>query len=154
MERELWKSLYWLAKTLDKRRRSWRYSVSDILAAYFWAVVHDRPTNWAAVSDHWPRELEPAMLPPQSTLSRRLGRPQTVELMVAVEQHLLALVVIGRYWVWSIDGKALPVSPVSKDPDVGSNVAGGGWRKGYNAWAIIKCPYGTGRLRGDGQCIL
>jgi hypothetical protein len=140
MERELWKSLYWLAKTLDKRRRTWRYAVSDILAAYFWAVVHDRPTSWAAVREHWPNELEPAMLPPQCTLSRRLRRPQTVELMVAVEQHLLALVVVSRYWVWSIDGKALPVSPVSKDPDVGLGYASRGWMKGYKFHAVWGAP--------------
>ena len=26
----------------------WRYASADLLAAYFWAVVHDRPTRWAA----------------------------------------------------------------------------------------------------------
>ncbi len=70
------------------------------------------------------------------TLSRRLRRPQTVELMVAVEQHLLALVMVSRYWVWSIDGKALPVSPVSKDPDVSVGYASRGWMKGYKFHAV------------------
>ena len=93
MERELWKILYRLAKKLDSPWGNWRYSTADVLAAYFWAVVHDRPTSWAADPKQWPDELRPALLPCQSTLSRRLRRPTTVKLMTAVEEHLLALVV-------------------------------------------------------------
>ena len=48
MERELWKALYALAVGLDKPWGYWRYSTAEIVAVYFWAVVHDRPTSWAA----------------------------------------------------------------------------------------------------------
>ena len=91
MERELWKSLYMLAQLLDNPWGNWRYSTSDVLAVYFWAVIHDRPTSWATDPRHWPDDLQPTLMPPQSTLSRRLRRPQTVILMTAVEQHLLTL---------------------------------------------------------------
>src|SRR5271154_846450 len=148
MERELWKALYLLAQKLDRPWGGWLYSTADVVGAYFWAVVHDRPTSWAADPKEWPDDLRPALLPPQSTLSRRLRRPQTVELMTAVEQHLLALIVVGNFLVQIIDGKALAVSGVSKDPDVGYGRGAGMYQKGYkfhavwgpapipNAWAL------------------
>lgn len=136
MERELWRTLYFLAKTLDRPWGGWRYSTAEILGAYFWAVVHDRPTSWAANPVEWPDDLRPAWLPPQSTLSRRLRRPQTVELMTAVEQHLVALLALGQYLVQIIDAKALAVSNVSKDPDKGYGRGTGGYQKGYKLYAI------------------
>jgi len=136
MERELWRTLYLLARSLDKPWGHWRYSTAEILGAYFWAVVHDRPTSWAADPADWPDDLRPCWLPPQSTLSRRLRRPETVELMTAVEQHLVALLVLGRYWVHMIDAKALPVSEVSRDPDMGKGRGVSGFQQGYKFYAI------------------
>jgi hypothetical protein len=119
MERELWKTLYLVTRNLDNPRGDWLYSTSDVLGAYYWAVVHDRPTCWAANPKQWPDDLRPRFLPSQSTLSRRLRRARTVALMTAVEEHLLALIVVGTTLVRIIDGKALAVSNVSKDPDTG-----------------------------------
>jgi hypothetical protein len=136
MERELWKVLYVLLGQLDKRWGSWRYSDTDVLAAYFWAVLHDRPTSWGADRGNWPTELVPALLPPQWTLSRRLQKPRTVQLMVEVEEHLLGLIMVSHFWVYRIDGKALAVSGVSKDPDVGYGRGAGGPQKGYKFHAI------------------
>jgi hypothetical protein len=136
MERELWKVLYLLARKLDNPWGGWRYSTAEVLAVYFWAVVHDRPTSWAADSLEWPDDLRPAWLPPQSTLSRRLRQPQTVELMTAVEQHLLAILALGQYLVKRVDSKALAVSKVSKDPDAGYGRGAGGMQKGYKLHAV------------------
>lgn len=136
MERELWKSLYMLARELDNPWGNWRYSTADVLAVYFWAVVHDRPTSWAADPRNWPAELRPLLMPPQSTLSRRLRRPQTVILMTAVEQHLLALILVGNCLVYAVDGKPLAVSGVSKDPDAGYGRGAGGFQKGYKLHAV------------------
>jgi hypothetical protein len=71
MERELWRILYRVAQELDNPWGDWRYCTADVLAVYFWAVVHDRPTSWAAEPAPWPDDLRPAVLPSQSTLSRR-----------------------------------------------------------------------------------
>jgi hypothetical protein len=136
MERELWIVLYRLAVKLDKPWGGWRYSTAEIVAVYFWAVVHDRPTSWATDSMQWPNDLRPCWLPPQSTLSRRLRRPQTVELMTAVEQHLLALLALGHYLVKRIDSKALAVSKVSKDPDTGYGRGAGGMQNGYKLHVV------------------
>jgi hypothetical protein len=136
MERELWRVLYLLALELDNPWGHWRYSTAEVLAAYFWAVVHDRPTSWATYPAHWPDDLRPAWLVPQSTLSRRLRRPATVELMTAVEQHLVALLALGQCLVQIIDAKALAVSKVSKDPDTGYGRGAGTHQNGYKLYAI------------------
>lgn len=142
MERELWKALYALAVRLDKPWGSWRYSTAEIVAVYFWAVVHDRPTSWAADPQEWPEDLRPALLPSQSTLSRRLQRAETVELMTAVEQQLATLLAVGVGLVHRIDGKALGISKVGKDPDAGYGHGAGGMQKGYKLHAV----WGTGPM--------
>ena len=126
MERELWKAMYVLAIELDKPWGSWRYSTADVLGAYFWAVVHDRPTAWASDPAQWPDELRPALLPPQNTLSRRLRQAEAVELMTTLGQCLMHI----------IDGKALAVSAVSKDPDAGYGRGAGAQQKGYKWHAV------------------
>lgn len=136
MERELWRVLYLLTRELDMPWGSWRYSTADVLGAYYWAVVHDRPTSWAADPEQWPDDLRPALLPPPSTLYRRLRHPQTVMLMTAVEQHLVALLALGQCLVHIIDGKALAVSAVSKDPDAGYGYGAGARQKGYKLYAV------------------
>jgi hypothetical protein len=136
MERELWTILYRLTRELDKPWGEWRYATADVLAAYFWAVVHDRPTRWAADPRHWPNDLRPVLLPPQSTICRRLRRPRTVELMTAVEERLLALIVVGRWLVQIIDGKPLAVSGVSEDSDAGYGRGAGGNQKGYKLHTV------------------
>lgn len=135
MERELWKALYALAVQLDKPWGSWRYSTAEIVAIYFWAVVNDRPTSWAADPREWPKDMRP-QLPSQSTLSRRLQRPEAVELMTAVEQQLATLLAVGLCFVHRIDGKALAISNVSKDPDAGYGYGAGGMQNGYKLHAV------------------
>lgn len=136
MERELWRSLYLLARKLGNAWGSWRYSTAEVLGVYFWAVVHDRPTNWAIDPSQWPDDLRPEWLPSQSTMSRRLRKPETVELMTAVEQQLVALLALGQYLVHIVDGKALAVSAVSKDSDTGYGRGAGTNQKGYKLHAI------------------
>jgi hypothetical protein len=129
-------SLYVLARRLGNPWGGWRYSAAEVLGIYFWAVVHDRPTNWAVDPNEWPDDLRPEWLPSQSSMSRRLRKPETVELMTAVEQHLVALLVLGRYLVHIVDGKALAVSAVSKDSDTGYGRGAGAHQKGYKLHAI------------------
>ncbi len=136
MERELWEAMYMLARELDNPWGNWRYSIADVLAVYFWSVVHDRPTSWAADPENWPDELRPVLIPTQSTLSRRLRRAETTTLMTTVEQHLLTLIAVRNCLVYVVDGKALAVSGVSKDPDAGYGRGAGGFQKGYKLHAV------------------
>lgn len=136
MERELWLALYFLARRLDKPWGNWLYSASDILATYFWAVVHDRPMLWATQSANWPDDLRPKWLPSQDRLSVRMRQADTVELMLAVEQHLLSLLAFGNLLLKNIDGKGLVISDISRDPDAGYGHAAGKLRKGYKLHAV------------------
>jgi hypothetical protein len=136
MERELWRLLYWLTRKLDNGWGEWRYSASDVLGVYYWAVVHDRPISWAADIRQWPVDLRPASFPSTSTLYRRLRRPEIAKLMAMVEQRLMTLLAMGQCLVHMIDGKALAVSAVSKDPDAGYGHGAGAHQKGYKLHAI------------------
>jgi Transposase DDE domain len=136
MERELWQALYLLAANLDKQWGRWKYSTAEIVAVYFWAVLHDRPTSWAAQPAEWPADLRPRRLPPQSTLSRRLKQADAVELMTAVEQQLVVLIGLGKHWIHVLDAKALAVSPISQDRDAAWGRGAKGLQKGYKVHAV------------------
>jgi Transposase DDE domain len=136
MERELWTSLYGVVALLDKGYGNWKYSASDILAVFFWAVVHDRPISWAAKREHWSEDLRPKHFPSQSTLSRRMRSASVQELMTQVETTWLAMVGTACLYVRVIDAKGLPVSGVSKDADAGYGRCAGGMAKGYKFFAV------------------
>lgn len=136
MERELWKLLYRLACRFDNRFGQWRYSSVEIVVIYLWAVLHDRPLQWATDARQWPDDLRPAMLPSQSTLSRRLQTPEVVQLMLELEDQLRSLLVVRQVLFQVIDGKALAVSPISRDAEATFGRGSGGWQKGYKLHAI------------------
>jgi len=56
--------------------------------------------------------------------------------MTAVEGHLLAMIVVCFGLVRIIDGKALAVSGVSKDPDIGYGRGAGANQRGYKLHAV------------------
>lgn len=136
MERELWLLLYEIAKKLDKRWGQWKYSTGEILVVYFWSTLHDRPMIWGVDPANWPVDLRPLSLPPQSTLSRRMRRSDTLLLLLEIEQSWLALVGASQWLIRAIDGKPLAVSGVSKDADARYGRGAGGMQKGYKFYAV------------------
>ena len=91
MEDELYAFVYrLLCEEGNKRPRRGRSQYRDglILAVYFWAVVHDRPTCWACRLEHWPVRWQWLSLPSQPTMSRRLRRLSGVLLLMAVMERL------------------------------------------------------------------
>ena len=136
MERELWQALYLLATGLDKRWGGWKDSTAEIVVVYFWAVLHDRPTSWAARPAEWPADLWPEPLPPQSTLSRRLMQADAVEL----NDGLRATARRADRAEQALDShsrrQALAVSPISHDRDAVWGRGARGLQKGYNVQAI------------------
>jgi Transposase DDE domain len=144
VERKLWKVLYVLTNRLDSSGGKGLYSTADILVVYYWAVVHDRPTLWAANPREWPDGLRPLRFPSQSTLSRRLRRPEAVALLTAVEEYLVALTTVESCLVHILDGKSLAVSGVSKDQDTAYGRGAGQKQKGYKLHAVWgRCPIPT-----------
>jgi hypothetical protein len=136
MERELWTSVYRIMQLLDKPWGHWKYSSSDILAVYFWAVVHDRPMCWATTAGNWPQDIRPQAFPCQSTLSRRMRRADAQQLMTQVETTWLGVVGVNLWWMHIIDAKGLPVAGVSKDQDVRYGRCAGGMATGYKFFAV------------------
>lgn len=136
MERELWNSLYRFTTLLDTSPPHWKYTDGDILIIYFWSVVHDRPVKWSSAAENWPDDLRPEVLPSQSQVSRRLRTPSIVQLMCQMEDLWLSLCGASLYWIHVLDGKPLPVSNVSKDPDASFGRGAGGTQRGYKLHAI------------------
>jgi hypothetical protein len=116
MERELWTALCALAAQLHNRFAPARYSDEVIVAVYWWAAVHDRPTSWACRRENWPDQLAGRVLPSQPTMSRRLRTAAVEQLLLDVE-HALAPLYAALPLALAIDGKALPVGRPSKDAD-------------------------------------
>jgi len=136
MERELWGLLYAIATKLDNPWGSWKFSTSEILAVYFWCVVNDRPMIWGVDKANWPARLRTRRLPSQSTLSRRMRRADTQQLMTEVEGVWLTLVGVSQLLIRVIDAKPLPISGVTKDKDAGYGRGAGGMQKGYKFYAV------------------
>jgi Transposase DDE domain len=136
MERKLWKVLYQIVKKMSNRWGAWRYSTGEIVGVYLWSVANDRPMVWALDPANWPDDVRPVGLPSQSTLSRRLRHADAVDLMTAVEQQWMILLAIGRRLIRVIDGKALPISKISKDADIGYGRGAGEFQTGYKLHAV------------------
>ena len=158
MERELWESLCHLARLLYNRKTGAIYTDEVVLAVYVWAVVHDRPVDWACDPGNWPPDLLLRPLPSQSTMSRRLRKATFEQLLYDVENALLSLTLIHTQWLRVIDAKPLPVGGPSKDADATWGRGSGGIQKGYKlhviwgdgplpiAWALAGLNVSEGRM--------
>ena len=137
MEHQLWKSIVGLLASFGKprKRRATAFTDQDIVAVYYWAVIHDRPTAWACRPAHWPVHLRGRALPCPGTMSRRLRSAAVVALLDALERRLVAPKEPGLFWM--IDGKPLVIGGCSKDRQAGYGRAAGGKAKGYKIHALV-----------------
>lgn len=134
MERELWSQLYLLAREWDRSKSNAFYRDWEIVVIYFWAVVHDRPTSWACVTENWESSPWPVRLPNQSTVSRRLRTALVEQLVQEIYQSFAVMTLLRQYLC--IDGKPLPIGDHSRDPDARNGWAGAGFARGYKLHAI------------------
>jgi hypothetical protein len=137
MEHQLWRWIVTLAATFDKTPWPTRHDFrdADILAVYFWAVVHDRPTSWACCRANWPIHLRRRVLPSDATMSRRLRTPSVRALFAAVYDWATAPRAAGVYWL--VDGKPLVIGGSSGDRDGRCGRAVNGMARGYKVHAIL-----------------
>lgn len=143
MERNLWGRLYALVMATPHAGPSAGVRHTDrwVVLTYLWAAVHDRPTAWACRPEHWPADLRPARLPSQPTMSRRLRTPAVGRLLTALLRRVRGDP--GCDWVKYLDGKALPVGDLSKDPDARWGRGPDSFFKGYRlhaAWGRGPAP--------------
>lgn len=136
MERELWTRLDPIVTAACQRISHSKVSFSDrwILLVYFWAVIHDRPTSWACVTENWPADLRPARLPSQPTMSRRLRSPHIQWALALVMEELRGDPSVGL--LKCIDAKPLPVGGDSRDPDARWGRGTHTLFKGYKLYAL------------------
>jgi hypothetical protein len=112
------------------------YSDRLVVRMYFWAVGHDRPPSWAAGREHYGPLCRPRKLPGVSQFNRRLADPRTQRILQRVHDALAAAAAAAAAGppspVHTLDGKALTVSPVSKDRDAAARgKVCGGYARGY-----------------------
>ena len=65
MEYRVWRAVAALAAELESRRGMGRFDFGDaeIVAVYYWSVVHDRPTSWACRPESRPPWIRRRCLP-------------------------------------------------------------------------------------------
>ena len=119
MEHQLWKAIVAVLATLGKprKRRDGDFNDHDIVPIFYWAVIHDRPQEWACQARHWPCHRRRHPLPCPGTLSRRLRTPRVMALLDALERRVTAPSQGGLFWM--IDGKPLVIGGCSKDRQAG-----------------------------------
>jgi hypothetical protein len=141
MEDELFAQLYRVVTQLaNPRAPGQQYSDATILLVYFWAVLHDRPTNWASQQRHWPPDQRYWTKPSPSRMSRRLRCLATTELLQRVEARLRPprspQAALPQPLVKTIDAKPLVVGGFSKDRQATRGYVPGGQAKGYKLFAL------------------
>jgi hypothetical protein len=144
MERELWPPLYRALRAVAKdfRQRYVSYQPWVLVALFLWAALHDRPVAWACEPRHWSTtKLRPPRLPHRTTVGRRLDGLAVGAFFRELERRLRQRQQVGLLAL--LDGKPLPVSGVSKDPDAKPGRGAGGKAKGYKLhtlWANRALP--------------
>ena len=140
MDRELW-TLVLAAVQHAARDIGWGggrrrplYGNWLIVAMYIWSVWHDRPLCWACARSSYGRLFRPRQLPSVSQFTRRIKSDDCQRIL----QHVHDAFAQRRLptQITCIDAKALPVSPVSKDPDAKRGKISGAYARGYKLHAL------------------
>ena len=136
MERELWKIISHQITQLDRsfERGQCAHSVGRIVRVYLWSALHDRPVSWACERRNWAGVRAPVALPDQSTMSRRLYRPDAQRMLAQLAERLDDSV--GPTLLRWVDGKPLPISKHSLDGQATFGRGAGGRDRGYKLHAI------------------
>jgi len=108
---------------------------------YLWSVWHDRPLCWACNRAHYNRMFRPRQLPSVSQFSRRVKTPRVSEMLQAVNAYLTRTDTPVE--LAFLDGKPLPISFQSRDPDARVGWATKRFAKGYKLHA---CATVDGRI--------
>ena len=138
MEREPWSELSAAIYDVGRRFKSNphdTFPTSLVVKVFCWAVIHQASVNWACQKRHWPPALRPARLPDQSTMSRRMQRPDFETFLQKLGARLQGRST-GLQLVQRLDAKPLPVAAHSKDPQAGWGRGAGQKAKGYKLHTI------------------
>src|SRR5688500_10721090 len=136
MEGCLWRTIVdWLPAAEECRGRK-RFDDRTILMVMLWAVLHDRPMNWACRGENWSDEFRPLSLPSPSTLSRRSRQPQVQQAWLAL--HARSVASVGPATRDGImDGFPLQVGGASQDRDARPGRAVGHLARGHKLFTVV-----------------
>lgn len=141
MDRELWASVLVAVQRAAARvgwnggRRKPVYANWLIVAMYLWSVAHDRPLIWACRCGSYNGSFRPRRLPSVSQFTRRIKSDDCQRILQLVHDRFAQRHVTTD--AIAIDGKALPVSPVSKDRDARRGRISGAFARGYKLHAAV-----------------
>jgi hypothetical protein len=141
MDRELWTSILLAVQRAAAHvgwnggRRKPVYANWLIVAMYIWSVWHDRPLSWACRRGSYHALFRPRTLPSVSQFTRRIKSADGQRILQLVHDRFAQH---GRMTeAVYIDGKPLPVSPVSKDRDARRGKISGAFARGYKLYAAV-----------------
>jgi hypothetical protein len=141
MDRELWTSILLVIQRAAARvgwhggRRKPLYLNWLIVAMYAWSVTHDRPLSWACRRGSYGTVFRPRALPSISQFTRRIKSDDCQCILQLVHDRFAQRGVMTN--AIYIDGKPLPVSPVSKDRDAKRGKISGAFARGYKLYAAV-----------------
>jgi len=121
-------------RSVPRLTRRPQFSDRLIVQMYFWTVAHDRPRNFATRRDNYASAFRPRRLPSYSQFCRRLHMSRVLAMIEHVH-HRLATSPQPVNLAF-IDGKAMPVSESSKDPDARTGRGHGKFSRGYKLHAL------------------
>ena len=141
MDRELWTSILIAIKRAAAEvgwhggRRRPVYANWLIVSMYVWSAWHDRPLAWACRRGSYGGLFRPRRLPSVSQFTRRIKSDDCRRILQRVHDRFAqrGLVTEAAY----VDGKPLPVSPVSKDRDARRGKISGAFARGYKLHALV-----------------
>lgn len=142
MQSELWKKAYQYVDEIvqNKTIKRAKYSHSEIIITYLWAVINDRPVYWACKKKNWPIYYRKRKLPNPSTMTRRLRSTPIQKLLKEIESTL-----VNKFppsvcrW---IDAKPLPIGGSSKDKQAMFGYGASTISKGYKLYAVADLKQG------------
>lgn len=138
MDRRIWKIITPVVVSVNRSvpRTGRRPFYSDvlILRMYLWAVWHDRPLYWACDRLHYNTLFRPREMPSVSQFCRRVRTPRFGQLLEEITRRLSEGPPGER--VMFLDGKALPVSESTRDPEAKTGRGNGRFSRGYKLHAL------------------
>jgi hypothetical protein len=138
MDRTLWKIITRVIVSVNRAipRTGRRPVFSDvlILRMYFWTVWHDRPLYWPCDRLHYNRLFQPRRLPGVSQFCRRVKTERFQQMLAEVVRRLAMRGECPK--LMFLDGKALPVSESTSDPEAKTGRGNGRFSRGYKLHAL------------------
>ncbi len=138
MNKDVWKILRETIRSAERsvpqlgRRRL--YSDGLIVRMYFLSVAHDRTRCWACDRSNLSPLIRCVQPPSVSQFCKRLKTPRVIAIIDLVSKKLAASA--EPVELVFIDGKALPVSESSRDPDAHTGHGNGRFSRGFKLHAL------------------